>query len=288
MTILIAGASGFVGSALVRNFREDGYTVRTLGRSSADLIWNPYDSEELMIPPGTQTVINLAGAGLADKRWTESRKRELWDSRVLGTRKLFSAAAKGGVTQFISASAVGIYGDRGDEMLSEQSSKGTGFLAELVDAWEAAIFSPIGGESMHRVALRFGVILDESGGMLKRLLPLYRLLLGGKLGTGRQYMSWVALEDVLAIFRYVMSHNLEGVFNATAPLPVTNCEFNQVMANIAHRPAVFTVPGWVLSTLLGEVAGELLLASQRALPTRLLTAGYRFKFDSLNRFAVGI
>ena len=288
--ILVSGATGLIGSAVARAAHEAGMEVTTLVRrhrqvASGAVYWNPEKAGSAahpMVLEGLDAVVHLSGANIG-RRWTRAWRREIVASRVETTRSLCRSLER--VRQrprvLLVASAVGIYGDRGGEWLSEASAAGDGFLAETCQAWEqaAAKASELGVRVVH---LRFGVVLDRRGGALGRMLPVFRLGLGGKLGSGRQWMSWVSLGDAVRAVMFLMERDdLAGAFNVTAPQPVTNAEFTKALGAALGRPTVMTAPRSVLRALLGEMANETLLASQRALPRRLMDAGFRFEDEEI-------
>lgn len=287
--ILISGASGLVGKAAGEALRAEGRRVGRFVRpggnlSRRDVRWDPasglIDAEAM---DGADAVIHLAGASIAGARWTEARKEILYSSRVDATRILVEAIAKlrRKPRVLLAASAVGYYGNRGDESLTESSHSGDGFLAELARDWEA---ESLRAESfgVRTVLLRFGMILSARGGALPRIVTPFKLGLGGRLGSGKQWMSWISLEDVLGAIRVALSdENLRGPVNVVSPNPVRNADFTRILASALHRPAVFPAPAFALRLALGEMADELLLASQRALPQKLLDLGYAFRFAGL-------
>jgi uncharacterized protein (TIGR01777 family) len=289
MRILISGASGLVGTALDSCLTATGHTVVRLSRSngpirSSDVRWDPVSGElDSAAAEGADAVVHLAGASIADGRWTEKRKALLRSSRVDATYRLMAALAnlKRKPRIFIAASAIGYYGNRGDEILTESSTPGDDFLANLVRDWEAA---EQGAEraSMRVVILRFGVILSKKGGALARMLVPFRLGVGGRLGSGRQWMSWVTLDDAVGLIQYALTHEeLRGVVNAVAPAPVRNREFTSTLAGVLNRPAVLPAPPFALRLALGEMADALLLSSQRVLPDRLSRLDYAFRHATL-------
>ncbi len=296
MKVLVTGSSGLVGTALVEALGRDGHLVCRLVRpQSAGSIpapspqvttarWDPVSGEmDPAVGEGADAVVNLAGASIAEGRWNEARKHLLRSSRVDATRAFVAALAK--LSQppavFISASAIGYYGDRGDEELTEQSAPGADFLAGLARDWEAeaARAEQFGA----RVAtLRFGVILAPHGGALPRMLPPFRLGMGGRLGSGRQWMSWLALDEAVAITRFALENaGARGPINAVAPNPMRNAEFTAILGRVLRRPTLFPAPRGALRLALGEMAQALLLASQRVLPKRLVELGYRFEHAAL-------
>ncbi len=289
MKVLISGASGLIGTALTSALRARGHEPVPLVRPPStagpgQVRWNPETGElDLAGAAGASAVVNLAGASIAAGRWTEARKRLLWSSRVDATRSLIAALSRLSPPPavFISASAVGYYGDRGEEVLTEASAPGDDFLARLAQNWEAAA-QQAAQHGMRTVILRFGMVLAPHGGALARMLPPFRLGLGGPLGSGRQWMSWIALEDAVGIITQALEHsNWQGAYNAVAPEPVRNRDFTRTLGRALHRPAVFPVPAFALRLLFGELADALLLASQRVVPERLKAAGYQYAYNDL-------
>jgi uncharacterized protein (TIGR01777 family) len=289
MKVLISGGSGLVGTALTQALRAEGHTVAHLVRpggdaSPGDVRWDPASSfVNLDAMTGTDAVVNLNGASIGGGRWSPPRKKLLRSSRIDSTRVLEDALSrmKQKPRVFVSASAVGYYGDRGDEILTESSSSGSDFLSALARDWEA---EAIRAQSLgiRTVITRFGIILSAKGGALPRMLTPFKLGAGGRLGGGKQWMSWVALEDVVGALRAaITSDQLSGPVNLVAPNPVRNSEFTQVLASVLHRPAIFPVPAFALRLALGEMADALLLSSQRVEPERLSANRYAFQFENL-------
>jgi uncharacterized protein len=289
MRIAVTGSSGLIGTALVAALRADGHQVIRLvrgGPAGDDTIaWDPRADGGGLDPrslDGVAAVVHLAGAGVADRRWTESYKAEIRDSRVHGTTALVSAltAMTTPPAVLLCGSAVGWYGDVAGREVDESSPAGTGFLAGVVRDWEAAA-APAGKAGIRVVTMRTGLVLSPSGGVLARLLPLFRRGLGGRLGPGTQVISWIALSELVAVMRFLLTReDIAGPVNATTPNPVTNREFTSVLAATVHRPAVLTVPVPVLRTVIGGASVEL-LSSARVLPRRLLAAGYRYEHPGL-------
>jgi uncharacterized protein (TIGR01777 family) len=286
--IVIAGASGFVGGALVRRLRAAGHEVRPLVRrvpaGAGEIFWRP-EAGELETSPldGTDVVINLAGENIAARRWSGSRRERILRSRVEATRTLVVAVGKLARKPrlFLSASAVGFYGDRGDEVLGETSPIGHGFLPEVCLAWETHA-EGAARNGIRTVLLRFGMVLGCDGGALARMLPLFRLGLGGPLAGGRQWMSWIAMEDLTgAVLHLLSGGGLSGPINVVAPQPVRNADFTRTLAAILRRPAVLPVPAWALRLAFGRMADEALLSSLRVEPRRLLEAGFKFAHPGL-------
>jgi uncharacterized protein (TIGR01777 family) len=292
--LLVCGGTGLVGRALTKSLAHDGdqvvLLVRRPPRRHADpniieMEWHPDRPQPLPDPSpleGCYAAIHLAGANLAGHRWTPSYKRLILSSRVDTSRALgrifTSLTAPPPVV--VAASATGYYGNRGNELLTEASRPGTGFLPEVCQAWEAATSTL----APRVVQLRFGVVLTARGGALPRLLRLFRLGLGGRLGNGRQWMSWVSLADAVAATRFAIAEpRLSGAFNTTSPHPVTNAEFTHALGRILHRPTFFQVPSFVLRAVLGEMAQDALLASTRAVPERLAAAGFLFAHEQLEQ-----
>jgi uncharacterized protein len=288
MKILVTGATGLVGTALATSLARDGHMVcrlvrpqtKTEGGASGtlDVAWNPETGELGGAAVGAEAVVNLGGASIADGRWTEARKKILRTSRVDATRALVTALGKMNAKPdvLVSASAIGIYGNRGDEILSEESAPGNDFLAAISRDWEVEALRA--EEFRTRVVLaRFGIILAKHGGALPKMILPFKFGTGGRIGSGKQWMSWVALEDVVEILRFALTkRELRGTINVVSPQPVTNAEFTKSLANAMHRPALFPAPAFALRLAMGEMADALLLGSQRVLPGVLTKVGYRF------------
>ena len=276
MRVLVSGASGFVGSSLVRHLVASGNVVSTLGRESGDLRWSPLSGVGPPKLSNIDAVVHLAGEGVASGLWTPNKRIAIAESRVRGTRLLVDSLRHSSVKTLISASAVGFYGDRKDEVLDEESPKGRGFLADVAESWEA---EALRAESfgVRVVILRFGVVLGKSGGMLKRIERVFNFGLGGCLGDGKQYMSWIARSDAVGIIEHALQSSYRGVFNAVAPQEITNSDFTRSLSRHLKRPAFLNVPKFMLRWVLGAMADELLLASQRVVPKRLMIEGYKFK-----------
>jgi uncharacterized protein (TIGR01777 family) len=282
MRVLIAGASGLVGSALIPALEAEGAEVTRLVRSSAgagEIEWHPnidqIDGTQL---EGFDAVINLAGENIAAGRWTDEVKRRIHDSRVNGTRLLSEAIArlKQRPAVFLCASATGIYGDRGDETLDEQSESGGGFLAGVCREWEQAT-EPAVQAGVRTVTLRFGPILAREGGMLAKLLTPFKMGMGGKVGSGKQYISWVAIDDVVNAIKLALNDaSLRGPLNIVSPNPVTNEVFTKTLGHVLSRPTALAMPAFAVRLAFGEMADEMLLTSQRVIPKKLNDAGYEF------------
>lgn len=289
MRVLISGASGLVGSALTDALRRAGHTVNRLVRSGGvgapgDVGWDPLSKRmEIGGLEGVDGVVHLAGASIAEGRWTESRKQVLRASRVDATRHLVNGLARLGrpPKMLVSASAVGYYGDRGDEQLTEACAPGSDFLAQLARDWEAEALRA-GQNGIRTVILRFGVILSARGGALPRMLLPFKLGAGGRLGSGRQWMSWLSLPEAVGFVRHALENaGLSGAVNAVAPSPVRNAEFTKVLGKVLRRPTLFPAPAFALKLALGEMAEALLLSSQRVIPARLQEQGYHFLHPEL-------
>jgi hypothetical protein len=284
MRIGITGASGLLGTALVPALRGAGHAVVRIGRGAdADVRWNPAVGElDAADCEGINAFVHLAGANVG-QRWTALHRRAILESRVAGTILIarIAAALPSRPRVLVSASAVGIYGDAGDAPCDESTGAGHDYLAEVCQAWEASA-DAARAAGIRTVHLRFGVILSRHGGALGKLLPVFRLAAGGRVGSGRQWMSWLSLEDAVGIVRFALeTDGLSGAVNATAPEPVTNAEFTATLARVVNRPALFPVPSMALNLILGEMAQATLLASQRVMPRRLLAAGYVFRHATL-------
>ncbi|HSX03150.1 MAG TPA: TIGR01777 family oxidoreductase [Rhabdochlamydiaceae bacterium] len=289
MDILISGAGGFVGSALATFLQKAGHQVtklvRNKNRRDNEIFWDPISGEVNKEDfEDFEAVIHLAGKNIAGGRWSAKRKQEIFLSRARDTWLLSQVLLRlhRPPKTFICASAIGIYGDQGAQILTEDSPAGEGFLAEVCSEWEKATV-PIANRGTRVVNTRFGLILDKSGGMLSKILPIFKLGLGGVLGNGKQFVSWVALNDVIGAIDYALIHHeLEGPMNVTAPNPVIMEEFIKSIAKKLHRPAFFNLPGPLLKLIFGEeMAKELFLASTRAIPQKLLKSGYSFQMPDL-------
>ncbi|MCX4098167.1 TIGR01777 family oxidoreductase [Nocardia sp. alder85J] len=281
-TIAITGSSGLVGTALTAFLRTGGHTVVPLVRGPAgpgERHWNP-DAPAPGLLDGIDAVVHLAGASIAG-RFTEAHKRAVADSRIAPTERLAARAAEADVPVFVSASAVGYYGaDRGDDTLDETSSRGEGFVADLVDSWETAADA---AGAARIVKVRTGIVQSPRGGTLRLLRPLFSAGLGGRIGSGRGWLPWIGLDDLVDIYhRALWDRNLSGPVDAVAPHPVRNIEYTATLARVLHRPALLPIPSFAPALLLGaEGATELATASQRVLPTRLQSAGHRFRTPDL-------
>jgi uncharacterized protein (TIGR01777 family) len=282
MTVAITGSSGLIGSALAASLERDGHVVRRIvrgqPRGAGDIQWTPaarlLDERRLA---EVDVVVNLAGETIG-KRWSPARRRAIRESRVRGTETVAGAIARSGrAVTLINGSAVGYYGSRGDEVLSENSSNGRGYLAEICRDWEAATREAVTRGS-RVIMLRSGVVLSEKGGALPHMLRPFKLGAGGRVGDGRQWLSWIDLDDMVGAIRFLIDHpEVRGPVNVVAPNPVTNREFTAAASDVLHKPALFPVPEIALKLMFGEMAGETLLASQRAIPGVLAGAGFQFK-----------
>jgi uncharacterized protein len=284
MRIAITGSSGLIGTALGRSLRADGHEVAPVVRSASDdpraVRWDPaagtIDAAAL---EGVDAVVHLAGAGIGDRRWSEARKREIKDSRTTGTdlvaRTLAGLSSPPKV--LVSASAIGFYGDRGDEVVTELSAPGDDFLAEVVSGWEGAT-APAAEAGIRVVHARSGIVLSGDGGVLPRMALPFRFFVGGRLGSGRQWLSWVSIDDEVRVIRFLFDRaDVSGPVNVTGPSPVTNAQFTSALGATLHRPTVVPVPAFGPRLVLGrEMADELLFVSQRAVPSALTAAGYDF------------
>jgi uncharacterized protein (TIGR01777 family) len=286
MRVVVAGSSGLIGSDLLPVLRHAGHEVLRLVRRPVaapdERGWDPPAGRiQDGALDGVDAVLNLCGAGIGDKRWSQARKQTLLDSRVEPTEVLAAAVAEHGIPVLVNASAVGFYGDTGDREVDESAPKGEGFLAGLVHEWESAT-RPAADAGARVVMLRTGLVLSPAGGLLGRLKPLFALMLGGKLGDGRQYWPWIALDDELAAIRFVLEHeDISGPVNLCAPEQVTNAELTRQLAAAMGRPAPWTVPGFALRAVLGEFADEGVLIGQRATPKALLAHGFQFQHETL-------
>ncbi len=281
----MTGSSGLIGSALVPALRAAGHEplrlVRRPARAADEVRWSPEEPLDTGALAGVEAIVHLAGESI-DGRWTERRRRAILESRTHGTRRVAEAAAALEPRPvLLCASAMGIYGDRGDEELADGAPRGEGFLADVVEAWEAAA-DPARAAGARVVHLRHTVVLSRRGGALARLLLPFRLGLGGPVGNGRQWWSWIALEDLVGVYLYALSEPLEGPVNAAAPEPVRNREFARALGRALHRPAVAPLPAFVVRAVFGEMGRELLLTSKRVLPARLQASGYAFSHRTLD------
>jgi uncharacterized protein len=280
--IAITGASGLIGSALVGHLKSEGHTVQRLVRRATvapdEIQWDPktgyVDIEALR---GVDAVIHLAGVGVGDKRWTKRYKSEILNSRLLGTTAIANAVAEVKPQVFISASAIGWYGDSGNRAVVESDSVGNDFLAAVCREWEGA--ADLAGD-VRTVKLRTGLVLDPTGGALGRMLPLFRFGLGGKLGSGKQWWSWITLHDVVRAIIFALEHPIAGPVNLTTPNPVTNQEFTAALARAMNRPALFPAPAIALKIALGGFSSEV-LGSKKVMPNALSDAGFLWDYPHI-------
>jgi hypothetical protein len=288
-TIAVTGSTGLIGEALIASLASDGIGVRRLVRReirnpATEIAWRPGEGEiDAAALEGVDAVVHLAGESIAEGRWTDAKKRRIRDSRVDGTRVLCAALA--GLHDkprvLVSGSAIGYYGDRGEETLDESSPPGDGFLPEVCVEWEQAT-APAEAAGIRTAQLRTGVVLSKEGGALAKMLTPFKLGLGGKIGSGRQYMSWITLDDMVAGIRHVLATDaLSGPVNLTAPRPVTNTEYTKTLGRVLGRPTIFPMPAFAARLAFGQMADDLLLASARVMPTRLEETGYQFRYHDL-------
>jgi uncharacterized protein len=291
MRILMTGASGLVGTALAAQLRAAGDTVNRFARATSnaapaagDVTWNP-ETGEMNLPAaeGADAIVNLAGASIGGGRWTAKRKALLRSSRVDLTEHLVAPLTrlKSPPKVFVSASAIGYYGDRGEESLTEASSSGQDFLSQICRKWEAAAMKAE-QSGIRTVITRFGIILSKKGGALPQMLTPFKLGVGGRIGTGKQWMSWVALDDAVSAIRLAIANeSIRGPINVVAANPARNAEFTQVLARVLHRPAIFPAPAFALRLILGEMADALVLSSQRVVPEKLTQHRFQFQYADL-------
>lgn len=286
MQIAITGSTGLIGSALVSALRDGGRTVVRLVRrrptADDEVRWDPFGEVDTAALEGVDAVVHLAGAGIGERRWTSCYRQQIRDSRVEGTRTLARALAgmRKPPSVLVSASSTGFYGDTGDRAVDEDAPGGAGFLAEVCRDWEAAA-RPAAEAGIRVVHPRTGLVLAREGGLLGKTLPLFRAGLGGRLGTGRQWMSWISIIDQIAALRFLIDGDLDGPVDLTAPEPVTNADYTRALGRALHRPALFVAPAVALRLALGGFADEAALVSQRVLPARLVQAGFRFRHPDL-------
>lgn len=282
MRVAVTGASGLVGTALSAHLRAAGHEVIPMVRKDAgsnEILWDPKGGTVGPGLDGLDGLVHLAGAGIADGRWTDERKREIMDSRVLGTRTLVRAmsACERPPRAFVSTSAIGYYGDRGDEVVDEDSPPGTGFLAEVCKAWEAEA-----RPAPTRTAIvRTGLVLSREGGALGPLLPVYRAGLGGPIGGGHMWQSFIAIDDLVRLYTFLLEKDVTGPFNGAAPNPVTQREFAKALGRAVHRPAIVPAPALALKVAMGEMSA-VALESTRVRPKRTLEAGFEFQFPDVD------
>ena len=290
MKVLITGATGLIGTALRMSFDEKGYELLLASRkepkSEEDIQWNPdtgFEDEELPRLEGLNAVVHLAGESISGLRWTDEKKKAIRDSRVYGTRTMIEAFARLETKPevFISASAIGFYGDRGDDEMTETSSVGDTFLSEVAKEWESEARR---AEDMgiRTVLLRNGIVLSKDGGALGTMITPFKLGVGGVIGIGKQWMSWISLDDVVGIVNYAIENEkVRGAINATSPNPVTNEEFTKTLGDVLYRPTFLPLPEFAVNLVFGEMGDALLIDSTKVLPQRLIAAGYKFKYPDL-------
>jgi uncharacterized protein len=288
MQVVISGASGLVGTELVSSLTAHGHSVRKLVRHSAtssnEISWNPesgnLNSKDL---EGVDAVVHLAGENIAEGKWTPEKKERIRESRVKGTSLLANklASLDSPPKVFVSASAIGYYGDRAEEILREDSGPGEGFLPDVCQAWEEAA-KPAMEKGIRVVHPRIGIVLSPKGGALAKMLTPFRLGAGGKLGSGDQFMSWIALDDLIGVIEFALAtESLQGPVNTVSPNPVTNSEFTKTLGHVIKRPTIFPMPAPVVRAIFGEMGDALLLASTRVHPAMLVTATYPFRYPEL-------
>jgi uncharacterized protein len=286
MRVLVAGSSGLIGTALVAQLRATGHDVLRLVRRQPSA-----PDERGWDPPagriddgafdGVDAVVNLNGVGIGDRPWSGARKQLVRDSRTVPTDVLAAAVAEHGVATMLSQSGINVYGDTGERVVDESAPPGRGFLADVCREWEAAT-APAEAAGARVVLMRSAPVLSRSGGIIARLRPLFRLMLGGRLGSGRQYFPWISLDDEIGAMRFLLEHaEVAGPVNLVGPEMVTNAEFTRALAEAVNRPAPFVVPGSVLTAALGQMAHEMVLTGPRAVPAKLTAAGYLFRHPTL-------
>ena len=290
MNVAVSGASGLIGAALIASLEAGGHRAIPLVRRAPSpgedaLRWDPASGAITPAGPSVaDAIVHLAGDSIMGLRWTADKKRRIRESRTIATRLLVQTLTRLAKPPavLVCASGVGYYGSRGDEVLSEESRPGTGFLADLAREWEAATATAI-AQGIRVVNLRLGVVLSAHGGALAKMLPPFRVGLGGVIGDGAQWMSWIALDDVIGAIRHALTTDaLRGPLNVVAPAPVTNAEFTRTLGRALGRPTLVPLPAFAARLALGQMADELLLASQRVVPARLQASGYRFRYPTLD------
>lgn len=286
--VLVSGASGLIGSALIPSLKSRGFHVLRLARggsvSTDQVAWDPSQPISPEAVTGFQAVVHLSGESVAS-RWSDSKKVKIRNSRVDSTSTLAQALARTEKRPqvFVSASAIGIYGNRGDEVLREESTPGNGFLAEVCREWEAAA-QPAADAGIRCAQIRTGVVLSAEGGALQKMLPPFRMGVGGNLGSGRQWMSWIHIQDMVGAINHILKTDLlRGPVNLVAPKPVTNAEFTKTLGAVLSRPTIFPVPAFVMKLAFGQMAEEVLLTSQRVEPAKLVSSGYPFQYSDLRK-----
>jgi uncharacterized protein (TIGR01777 family) len=281
--VAVTGSSGLIGSALVAQLRADGYEVKRIVRRAArnndEVTWNPTLGEiDLSGLADVDAIVHLAGVGVGDKRWSAAYKSDILNSRLLGTTTIANAAKTLGVKKFLSASAIGYYGETGDRSVSEIDRGGQDFLSVVCREWEAAADLAL---DIPTIKLRTGLVLDPTGGALGRMLPLFKFGLGGKLGNGKQWWSWITLHDQIRAMIFLLESKITGPVNLTSPNPVTNQEFTAALARALHRPAIFPAPAFALRSALGGFSTEI-LGSKKVMPKVLTEAGFEFDYPHVS------
>ena len=284
--ILVSGVSGPIGAALLPTLKTRGYEIKRLVRGAAaaddQILWNPGKPIAPETVSGFDAVVHLAGESIVG-RWTNEKKRKIRDSRVAGTTALAEALAqaKDKPQVFASCSAIGYYGDRGNEVLNEESAPGAGFLPDVCREWEAATGAAVDA-GIRTVQMRTGVVLSAAGGALRKMLTPFKMGVGGRIGDGQQWMSWIDVQDMVGAIHHILKSDLlQGPVNMVAPKPVTNAEFTATLASVLSRPAIFPMPAFVVKLAFGEMGETVLLGSQRVEPGQLVMSGYPFRFSSL-------
>ena len=288
--VLVSGGSGPIGGALIPTLKASGAHITRLSRpgraqtvpDEESIAWDPEQSLAADALSGFDAVIHLAGESIVG-RWSEDKKKKIRDSRVIGTRNVAQALAqaKDKPQMFICSSAIGYYGDRADELLNEESAPGAGFLPEVCREWEAAT-RPAADAGIQTVQIRTGVVLSSKGGALAKMLTPFKMGVGGKIGSGKQWMSWIDVEDMVGAIHHILKSDLQrGPVNMVAPKPVTNEEFTKTLASVLSRPAILPMPAFAVKLLFGEMGETVLLGSQRVEPSQLITSGYPFRFRTL-------
>jgi uncharacterized protein (TIGR01777 family) len=281
--VAVTGSSGLIGSALVGQLRADGFEVKKIVRrpvrNNDEVFWNPSVGEiDLTALSQVDAIIHLAGVGVGDKRWSAAYKSEILNSRLLGTTTIATAAKTLGVKKFISASAIGYYGETGNRSVSESDRGGEDFLSVVCREWEAAADLAI---DIPTIKLRTGLVLDPTGGALGRMMPIFKFGLGGKLGNGKQWWSWITLHDEIRAIIFLLNSKITGPVNLTSPNPVTNQEFTAALARALNRPAIFPAPAFALRAALGGFSSEI-LGSKKIVPKVLTDAGFDFDYPHIS------
>ncbi len=281
--VAVTGSSGLIGSALVGQLRADGFEVKKIVRrpvrNNDEVFWNPNIGEiDLTALSQVDAIIHLAGVGVGDKRWSAAYKSEILNSRLLGTTTIATAAKTLGIKKFISASAIGYYGETGNRSVSESDRGGEDFLSVVCREWEAAADLAI---DIPTIKLRTGLVLDPTGGALGRMMPIFKFGLGGKLGNGKQWWSWITLHDEIRAIMFLLNSKITGPVNLTSPNPVTNQEFTAALARALNRPAIFPAPAFALRTALGGFSSEI-LGSKKIVPKVLTDAGFEFDYPHIS------